>query len=315
MIAFVFPGQGSQKVGMAKFLYDEFKSAKETLEEASDILKTDMEALMFTDPNDELNLTQNTQPALVIAATIYHRSLKEVYGVPALISAGHSLGEYSALVANGVMTFQDALLLTRQRGAAMQKAVPVGEGAMLAVIGANDTDLLSAIKETEGTVEVANYNCPGQIVVSGSASGIANLKEFDTASRFGKKWKMIPLKVSAPFHCSLMQPAEDAMRPLIEGCEMQAPLAPVIQNYSALESTDVNAIKSQLIQQITGSVRWTASIERMGELGVKKIIEVGPGKVLSGLVKKIDSAAFKSFNIENLADFKAIEAELVFNEQ
>ncbi len=315
MIAYLFPGQGSQTVGMAMFLYDNFASAKLAVEEASDTLHMDMVELLFEDPKNELHLTANTQPALLTSSTAYYRALKEVYDIPARISAGHSLGEYSAFVANEVISYADALKLTRERGLAMQKAVPVGKGAMLAVMGAEEKDLLQALADINGVIEVANYNSPGQLVVSGESAAVERLKNYDTQSKFGKKWKMIPLKVSAPFHCSLMQKAEEHMQTLLTSTDMQSPQAPVVQNFTAKESIDPEELRSNLIRQITGSVRWTASIQRMQELGVTKVLEVGPGKVLSSLVKKIDSNGIQSFNIQNLDDFKNLEQRLDFHER
>lgn len=313
MLALLFPGQGSQKVGMAKFLYEEFDIAKKTLEEASDILSLNMKELLFEDPNKQLNLTKYTQPALVTASTIYHRVLQDRVELPPLPSAGHSLGEYSALVANQVLSFEDALKLTYVRGEAMQEAVPVGKGSMLAVMGLSDVEvekLCSIVNEKISLVEPANFNSPGQVVVSGTSEACDHLKKLDTMELLGKKSKMIPLKVSAPFHCSLMMPAQKVMEEKILACDFQPAKAAIIQNYDAKEHSLPEELKKNLCKQITGSVRWTSSILRMKELGVTTFIEMGPGKVLSGLVKKIDSESLKALNIENLEDLSVVKMHI-----
>ena len=196
----------------------------------------------------------------------------------------------------------------------LDRATAIGEKE-LPEFNAEEKDLLQALADINGVIEVANYNSPGQLVVSGESAAVERLKNYDTQSKFGKKWKMIPLKVSAPFHCSLMQKAEEHMQTLLTSTDMQSPQAPVVQNFTAKESIDPEELRSNLIRQITGSVRWTASIQRMQELGVTKVLEVGPGKVLSSLVKKIDSNGIQSFNIQNLDDFKNLEQRLDFHER
>jgi [acyl-carrier-protein] S-malonyltransferase len=311
MLGFIFPGQGSQSVGMTKFLLDEFDVARKTLEEASDTLRLDFKKLLLDGPEEELNKTENTQPALVLASTIYHRVLKSIVPLSPLPSAGHSLGEYSALVANEALSFTGALHLTKSRGKFMQEAVPIGKGGMLAVMGLEENEVEKicdwASDESGKVLEVANFNSPGQVVISGDIIACNFVKENFKEDLVGKKAKFIPLKVSAPFHCSLMQPAKEKMQILLQQENFQDAKAPIIQNFDAKAHTETNVLRENLVKQITGSVRWTASVLHMKQMGIRLFLELGPGKVLSGLVKKIDSTTLTTFNIQNLDDIKVLE--------
>lgn len=316
MIGLLFPGQGSQFVGMGKVFYDNFKQAQLIFEEGSDALSFDMKKLIFDGPEADLKLTHNTQPAILLVSVAMHEALKSIYKSQEKLCAGHSLGEYSALVSNGVLKFSDAIRTVRTRGELMQKAVPEGKGAMIAVLGCADSDVEKICewvnKETSQPLEPANYNAPGQVVISGSADACKWLLENYKTSQLGNeiKAKFIPLKVSAPFHCSLMMPAQEEMMPVLNDLALNDAEFPIIQNVTALETTDLNIIQKNLVSQISAPVKWVQSVKRLKELGVTRCIEVGPGKVLSGLVKKIDSDALSTFNVESIEDFKKLEAEL-----
>ncbi len=290
-VAYVFPGQGSQRVGMGRALALAFPEARAVFEEADDTLGFALSALCFEGPEDELRLTANTQPALVaasMAALRCYRARGLETETPDLV-AGHSLGEYSALVAAGALELGDALRLVRARGEAMQKAVPVGEGAMAAVLGlsAEDTAEVAAeaAAETRGVCQLANLNAPGQIVIAGASEAVE--RAMVLASGRGAR-RAISLPVSAPFHCALMAPARRAMAPLIRAAPMADPLVPVICNVDAELVTTASAARDALVRQIDGPVRWAESVTVMAAEGVGRLIEFGPGKVLSGLARRID---------------------------
>ena len=290
-VAYVFPGQGSQRVGMGRALALAFPEARAVFEEADDTLGFALSALCFEGPEDELQLTANTQPALVaasVAALRCYRARGLETETPDLV-AGHSLGEYSALVAAGALELGDALRLVRARGEAMQKAVPVGEGAMAAVLGlsAEDTAEVAAeaAAETRGVCQLANLNAPGQIVIAGASEAVE--RAMVLASGRGAR-RAISLPVSAPFHCALMAPARRAMAPLIRAAPMADPLVPVICNVDAELVTTASAARDALVRQIDGPVRWAESVTVMAAEGVGRLIEFGPGKVLSGLARRID---------------------------
>ncbi len=290
-VAYVFPGQGSQRVGMGRALALAFPEARAVFEEADDTLGFALSALCFEGPEDELQLTANTQPALVaasMAALRCYRARGLETETPDLV-AGHSLGEYSALVAAGALELGDALRLVRARGEAMQKAVPVGEGAMAAVLGlsAEDTAEVAAeaAAETRGVCQLANLNAPGQIVIAGASEAVE--RAMVLASGRGAR-RAISLPVSAPFHCALMAPARRAMAPLIRAAPMADPLVPVICNVDAELVTTASAARDALVRQIDGPVRWAESVTVMAAEGVGRLIEFGPGKVLSGLARRID---------------------------
>jgi len=318
MVAALFPGQGSQFVGMCQSLFNEFKLVRESFEEASDTVQVDFKKLIFEGPETELTLTENTQPSLLLVSFATFSVLREEFGFRPAFGAGHSLGEYSALTCAKTLNFSDAIRAVKARGKFMQEAVPVGQGAMAAVLGLEDEEVkkLCQWAETEfgeKPLEPANFNSPGQVVVSGSQSLLDKaLRHFDSEKVLGtkKRVKLIPLNVSAPFHCSLMKPAEERMSIVIKQLKFEKPEFPIVQNVSAQEQSDVGQISDQLIRQISSPVLWTQSVRRLKELGVKRIIEWGPGKVLSGLVKKIDSE-IATLNIQNLDDIKNFEKERV----
>ena len=316
MLGLIFPGQGSQYVGMGKVFYENFKSVQETFEEGSDALNLNLKKLLFDGPDADLKLTHNTQPAILLVSVALDRILKDVVKNHKKLCAGHSLGEYSALVSNGVLNFSDAIKTVRIRGEQMQKAVPQGKGAMLAVLGADNEAVEKICKftqeQTKKVLEPANYNAPGQVVISGDAQAaewlLANYKTSPLAAEI--KAKFIPLNVSAPFHCSMMMPAQKEMTPVLTNLKYSPAQFAVIQNVTAEATTDASEIQKNLISQISAPVKWVQSVTRLKNMGVTRCIEVGPGKVLSGLVKKIDSSSISTFNIETIEDFKKLESEL-----
>ncbi len=292
--AFIFPGQGSQAVGMGKTLADAFPVARAVFDEVDAALSQKLSALMWEGPAEELTLTANAQPALMAVSLAVVRVLEAEAGLDlkrdAAFVAGHSLGEYSALAAAGTFGIGDAARLLRIRGDAMQKAVPAGQGAMAALLGA-DLDLARAIAAdaAEGEVcEAANDNGGGQVVLSGAKAAID--RAIALAGERGVRRAML-LPVSAPFHCSLMEPAAEAMRAALADVAMQAPVVPVMANVGAAPLSDVAAIRDSLVAQVTGTVRWREGVEAMAAAGVDRFVELGSGKVLAGLVKRIAPTA------------------------
>lgn len=293
MKTFVFPGQGSQFIGMGKDLAEAFPIAKETFQEVDDALGQHLTKIMFEGPEGDLNLTENTQPALMAVSVAVARILQQAK--PDLLTAahckyvaGHSLGEYSALTAAGSFTLGDAAKLLKLRGQAMQKAVPVGVGAMAAILGLEMPDVTAIAAEASGTeiVSAANDNSFGQVVISGHKAAVDKACALATAK--GAKRALL-LPVSAPFHCALMQPAADAMAEALAATQINAPSAPLVANVIASEVTDPAKIRQLLVEQVTGMVRWRESVLYMKSQGVTEIIELGAGKVLAGLTKRIDS--------------------------
>jgi [acyl-carrier-protein] S-malonyltransferase len=292
MKAFVFPGQGSQSPGMGKELAEAFAPAREVFQEVDDALNQKLSKLIFEGPDTDLNLTENTQPALMAVSMAVVRVLqaaKPELITPALCKfvAGHSLGEYSALTAAGTFSIGDAAKLLKIRGQAMQKAVPVGVGAMAAILGLELPDVTAIAKEASNSeiVAAANDNSFGQVVVSGHKAAVEKAVALATAK--GAK-RAILLPVSAPFHCALMQPAADAMQAALAEVKMNAPAVPLVANVIASEVTDPAQIRKLLVEQVTGMVRWRESVLYMKQQGVTELIELGAGKVLNGLTKRID---------------------------
>jgi [acyl-carrier-protein] S-malonyltransferase len=289
--AFIFPGQGSQEVGMGKALADAFPAAKAVFEEVDAALGEMLSVLMWEGPKEDLTLTQNTQPALMVHSMAVVRVLEADFGISvkdqAAYVAGHSLGEYSALAAAGTFSVGDAARLLRTRGEAMQKAVPVGEGAMAALLGVGleaAQAVAVAAAEAGGVCQIANDNDPTQVVLSGSKEAVDRVAEIGKAHGVRRA---VSLPVSAPFHCALMRPAADVMAEALEGVEVKAPVVPVIANVTASPETDPAAIKKNLIEQVTATVRWRECVIAMASAGVTDFFELGTGKVLSGLVRRI----------------------------
>ncbi len=317
MWAAIYPGQGSQQIGMGKFLFENFKEAKNLFEEASDTLSLDFKKLCFDGPEDALALTENTQPALLLVSTATYQVLHANTGFKPMAACGHSIGEYAAVVGSGALKFTDALRAVRKRGEFMQSAVPVGVGAMVAVMGMTPdqvkTVCAKATAESKlGVVEPANFNAPGQIVISGTKTAVDWLMQ-----NFKAEWltepsraKFIPLKVSAPFHCSLMKPAEEKMQLILNDTPFQTAAYPVIQNVNAKAETEAASIRNNLVLQISRPVRWIECVMELKNTGAQKLIELGTGKVASGLVKKIDSETFTTFTINSLEDLKTVELAL-----
>lgn len=291
-IALTFPGQGSQFVGMGKDLADRFPIARDVFAEIDEALGQSLSATMWDGPTDSLTLTENAQPALMAVSLATMRVLESEKGwtvQSARYVAGHSLGEYSALAAAGTLSIADAARLLRIRGKAMQEAVPVGEGAMAALLGI-DMDIAAKIaaeanSATDLVCQVANDNAPGQIVISGAKPAVE--KAMEIGKDYGLR-RAVQLPVSAPFHCALMQPAAEKMAQALEDVTMQAPAVPLIANVTASPVEDVTDIRRLLVEQVTGTVRWRESVAFMAEQGVELVYEIGAGKVLTGMVRRID---------------------------
>jgi [acyl-carrier-protein] S-malonyltransferase len=309
MRALIFPGQGSQAVGMGQALAEAYPTARAVFEEVDQTLGQNLSGLMRDGPADEINLTANAQPALMAVSVAAFRVLQAEAGLDlardVAFVAGHSLGEYSALVAAGCLTVADAARLLRIRGDAMQKAVPVGQGAMAALLGLDRDVVEQVAKEAaEGEVcDVANDNGPGQVVVSGHAAAVQRAVGLAQA-RGARRAVMLP--VSAPFHCALMAPAADAMREALAQVAVLAPAVPVVANTEAAPLVDPDAIRDSLVRQVTGTVRWRESVDRMAQDGVDTFIELGAGKVLTGLVKRIAAGA-KSASFGQPGDLAAVQ--------
>ena len=289
MIAFIFPGQGAQKVGMGRALADAFPICRETFEEADAALGAPLSQVIFDGPEDRLTLTENTQPAILAVSTAAARLLASRGLTPAFV-AGHSLGEYSANVAAGTFAFADALRLVQRRGRYMQEAVPAGEGAMAAILGLDADAVAQACVEAANgeVVSAANLNGAGQVVIAGGRDAVARAGE--RARALGAK-RVIPLAVSAPFHCALMKPAEDRLAPELRAIQAQAPRVPIVANVDAEPKRDARSAIEALVQQVSSPVRWEAVVRRLASEGVTTYVEVGPGTVLSGLVRKIHREA------------------------
>ncbi|WP_027340535.1 ACP S-malonyltransferase [Halonatronum saccharophilum] len=301
--AFIFPGQGSQYVGMGEELAKEFKIVEDTFKEANEALDIDVRKLAFKGPKEDLKETENTQPAILTLSTAVYRLLLDK-GIEADVVAGHSLGEYSALVGAGVLDFVDGVKLVRKRGQLMAAADPSGKGTMAAIIGLSAEEVKEVCQEAsgEGVVEPANFNCPGQIVISGEKKGVE--KAVEIAKDKGAK-KAILLSVSGPFHSSLMEAAAKKLAPQLDKIDFKDAKVSVVTNVDGEFTTDSNRLKEALIEQISGSVRWEESIRAMIDDGVDTFIEVGPGRVLKGFMRRIDRKV-KAFNVEDLRSLNKV---------
>lgn len=301
--AFIFPGQGSQYVGMGKEFYDNFRVAKEVFEEADDALRFSISSLCFQGPEEALKLTENTQPAVLTASIAALRVLQSEKGIPPHLTAGHSLGEYSALVASGALSFADAVQMVRLRGRFMQEAVPVGEGAMAAILGMEREQIEKLCEEVSSgeVLTPANFNCPGQIVIAGHSKAVE--RAIERVKQEGKKAVLLP--VSAPFHSPLMKPAGERLEKALDGIAVRDLKVPVVTNVEAEINTSKERVKGLLVAQVSSPVRWEESILRMTEDGIEQVFEIGPGKVLSGLMKRINPKV-ETKNLEDLPTLKKI---------
>ena len=304
----VFPGQGSQKISMGKDLSDNFVEAKEVFEEVNEALDLDLTKIMWGDDEKALSLTYNAQPALMACGVASFRVLKKITGkkLPQLADyvCGHSLGEYTAMTVSEVFSLKECSKLLRLRGNAMQKAVPVGKGAMAAFIGADISKTLDILKQVQsfGVCDIANDNSDGQVVISGDLEAVENA--INLTKQYGIK-RAVLLPVSAPFHCRLMQPAQLTMEEALNNLKFKQPTLPIISNINAKPETDPNKLRKNLINQVTGTVKWRETMLLAKKLGVQKITELGSGKVLTGIAKRmIENVSI--LNIENSADLENV---------
>ena len=305
MIAFIFPGQGSHSVGMGKALADAYAVCRETFEEADAALGEPLSRLVFDGPDEQLALTENTQPAILAVSIAAYRQLTSRGITPAFV-AGHSLGEYSANVAAGTFQFADALRIVRRRGRYMQEAVPVGTGAMAAILGLDLDKVVQACMEaSEGeVVSPANVNGGGQVAIAGTAAAVARASE--RAKALGAR-RVVPLPVSAPFHCALMEPAQERLAPELRAMAVADPRVPIVANVDAEPKRDARAAIEALVQQVSSPVRWDAVVARLASEGVTTYVEVGPGAVLTGLVRRIQRDA-RTVSFGSPDDLAAVEA-------
>lgn len=318
MLTFVFPGQGSQTLGMGEFLHKEFKICRDIFEEASSAIDLDLKKLCFASSDAELALTENTQPALLTVSTATAQVLIKEFGITPQATAGHSIGEYASLVLGSAISFSDAVKAVRLRGQAMQSAVPVGQGGMFATLGLNEEQAQFLCKwtcENSGfsPLSPANFNCDGQIVISGNANALNWLKENfkpEVLPGEAKRVKLIPLQVSAPFHCEMMKPAQEKMAAFFETISFNNSTLPIVQNIHAKPETEAAILKKNITAQVSGSVKWTQTMQQLKQMNMSNIIECGNGSVLKGLFKKSDAEFFKVFSTNNLEDLNSIALAL-----
>ena len=308
MNALLFPGQGSQKIGMASEFYNKFDIVKKIFKSADERLGFSISKIILEGPEEKLTLTENTQPAILTASYSIFKVLKEEFNFDLQtfkFFAGHSLGEYSALVSSNSLNFSDAVYLLSERGKAMQKSVPVGEGKMIAILGLDIDELEEIIKKNDnGICEVANDNSIGQVILSGNKQAVEEIQQ-----TMKEKIKTIPLNVSAPFHCALMKPASEEMSKKINKTDFKKPSINVISNVTAKPVIETETIKTLLVEQIFSTVKWRESIIFMSKSNVSNFIEIGPGKVLTGMVKRTIKGA-NCFSINSITDIKNLQNEL-----
>jgi len=304
MIAFLFPGQGSQHAGMGKDLADNFTVARQLFEEANDALGFDLASLCYNGPEEDLKLTANTQPAILTTSVAALRVLEAETGLVPAFAAGHSLGEYSALVCAGALAFADAVRTVRQRGTFMQEAVPIGTGSMAAILGLDlETLNVVCLEAAQGqVVSPANYNSDGQVVIAGHTEAVA--RAIELAKEKGAK-RALPLPVSAPFHCSLMVPAGERLADVLAAITVNEMSLPVVTNVEAKPNQDSARVCDLLVQQVSAPVRWQETVACTVNLGVERYVEIGPGKVLSGLAKRMAKGSTIQ-NVQNVADIAAL---------
>jgi [acyl-carrier-protein] S-malonyltransferase len=306
--AFVFPGQGSQSLGMLADIGAQHSQIRDTFAEASDALGYDIWSLVQHGPEEQLNQTDKTQPAILTASIALWRLWEAERGMRPSYVAGHSLGEYSALIAAGALAFTDAVMLVERRGKLMQEAVPAGEGAMAAILGLEDADIVTACAEAAqgDVVSAVNYNAPGQVVIAGSAAAVMRAVELCKAR--GAK-RAVPLPVSVPSHCELMRPAAERFAEAVNTIQWQQPSIPVVQNVNAGISADLAALRQNLLAQLYSPVRWVESIQLLADKGVTQLVECGPGKVLAGLNKRCVKG-IETYSLDAPDAFAATQAAL-----
>lgn len=302
-LGFLFPGQGAQEVGMVQDIAARHPAVRRCYEQASDALGFDLGGIIRDGPADELNKTEITQPALLtVSVALFEVWTAEGAPSPAMV-AGHSLGEYSALVAAGVLDFGAAVSLVHERGKEMQQAVPAGEGAMAAILGLDDDQVAACCDAATGVVTPANYNSPGQVVIAGAADAVA---EAISACKDAGARRAVPLDVSVPSHCALMVPASERLAELLDAVALREPAIPVVQNFDAASALDAQAIRANLLRQLISPVRWSASVTTMVAAGVETFVECGPGNVLAGLMRRIHRRA----SMHGIGTLAGLEAAL-----